>query len=61
MYQPDYTVQGAVDMTGATVYVPGTSFELITSVLGQHGGQTHNSNGAGINAFGESAYNVITS
>jgi YidC/Oxa1 family membrane protein insertase len=60
MYQSDYTVQGVLDMTGRTVYVPGTSFEMITSALGQIGGQTHNGNGAALPGFGEYGYNVIS-
>jgi len=60
MNQPDYSVQGIVDMTGSTVYVPGTSFEIITSILGQNGGQTFNGNGANIAEFGQYGYNIIS-
>jgi len=60
MYQPEYSSQGIIDMTGSTVVVPGTAFEIITSILGQNGGQTFNGNAGDISSFGQYGSNIIT-
>lgn len=61
MYQSAYTVNQVVDMTGAKVYAPGVSFEIIIRSLGEVGGKSHIIN---INEQGELieyGYKTITS
>ncbi|PPE05887.1 membrane protein insertase YidC [Williamsoniiplasma lucivorax] len=55
MYQSNYVVSQVTDMTGTTVYAPGTAFEIVIASLGEIGGKTH---GGGFDF--EPGYNGIT-
>ncbi|AGJ90464.1 membrane protein insertase YidC [Mycoplasma putrefaciens] len=41
MYQPQYTVNQIVDLTGKSVYAPGVAFEIIIKSLGESGSKIH--------------------
>lgn len=60
MYQPDYMVSQVTDMTGTSVFAPGTTFEIVIRSLNESGGRIHMPSGD-ISGFGEYQYNSITS